>query len=243
MASVSPTQSDIQKVLRAFLLDVLPSGTVDVIQGKDNKVPEPALPNYVVMTPTRRSRLSTNGDSFVDSLFTGSIAGTVMTIATVVRGAIKIGSVVFGVGVSAGTKVTAFLTGAGGVGTYTVTPSQTVALKTLAAGSRDMLQPTNVNIQLDVHGPLAADNAQIIATALCDEYATQKFAEHPGGYDVTPLYAEDPREMPFVNGEQQYESRFVIEVGLQANQVVSVPQQFASAVDVGLISVDAEYPP
>lgn len=58
---------------------------------------------------------------------TGQIDGTTLTIANVVSGALYIGATVTGTGVTAGTRVTDFLTGSGGVGTYIVTPSQTVA--------------------------------------------------------------------------------------------------------------------
>ena len=58
---------------------------------------------------------------------TGQIDGTTLTIANVVSGALYIGATVTGTGVTAGTRITDFLTGSGGVGTYIVTPSQTVA--------------------------------------------------------------------------------------------------------------------
>lgn len=46
--------------------------------------------------------------------------GNTLTIETVVSGAVHVGDVVVGVGVAPGTTITAFLTGTGGVGTYTV---------------------------------------------------------------------------------------------------------------------------
>jgi hypothetical protein len=47
-----------------------------------------------------------------------------------------------------------------------------------------------------------------------------------------PLYADDPRYMPFVNENQQYEWRWVLEACFQVNQTVVVPKQYADAVDV-----------
>jgi len=73
----------------------------------------------------------------VGSSFTGSIAGTVLTVTanSVTRGAITIGQTITGTGISAGTKITGFVTGAGGNvnegGTYTVNKSQTVASTTI----------------------------------------------------------------------------------------------------------------
>lgn len=110
-----------------------------------------------------------------------------------------------------------------------------------APSTKSILQPTKVTVQLDVHGPASADNAQIITTLFRDEYATDAFAA--SGFDVTPLYANDAHQMPFVNGEQQVEDRWVVDVVMQCNPVVGVPQQFASQIDVGLISVTVAYPP
>lgn len=61
------------------------------------------------------------------SAFTGGISGTVLTVSAFSAGELTIGQTVHGVGVSAGTKITALGTGTGGTGTYTVNNSQTVA--------------------------------------------------------------------------------------------------------------------
>lgn len=60
--------------------------------------------------------------------FTGSIAATVLTVTAVASGTLAAGQPVSGTGVSAGTVIVNQLTGTpGGIGTYTVSPSQTVA--------------------------------------------------------------------------------------------------------------------
>lgn len=64
---------------------------------------------------------------------TASIAGTTMTVTAVGSGALTIGQTLSGSGVTAGTKITAFGTGTGGTGTYTVSASQTVASTTITA--------------------------------------------------------------------------------------------------------------
>jgi hypothetical protein len=59
---------------------------------------------------------------------TGSIAGTVMTIATApVGGTFASGQTVDGLTVLPNTTITSLGTGVGGVGTYNITPSQTFA--------------------------------------------------------------------------------------------------------------------
>jgi len=56
---------------------------------------------------------------------TGYIAGTTLTISAVASGTLIVGRTLAGSGVTAGTKITAYGTGTGGVGTYTVNISQT----------------------------------------------------------------------------------------------------------------------
>ena len=71
--------------------------------------------------------------------FTGSIAGNVLTVPAngVTAGGINIGMTLSGTGITPGTRIVAFQTGAGGNvnegGTYTVSPSQTTASTTITA--------------------------------------------------------------------------------------------------------------
>jgi hypothetical protein len=64
---------------------------------------------------------------------TADIAGATMTVSAVASGTLAVGATLSGTGVTAGTRITAFLTGTGGTGTYTVSPSQTVASTTINA--------------------------------------------------------------------------------------------------------------
>ena len=59
--------------------------------------------------------------------FTGSISGTTLTVTSVLSGTIAVGQAIFGQNVAQNTVITALGTGTGGVGTYTVSDSQTVA--------------------------------------------------------------------------------------------------------------------
>lgn len=66
--------------------------------------------------------------------FTGSIAATVLTVASGLTGTVGIGDVLSGTSVTANTYVVAQLTGpAGGLGTYTVSTSQTTSSTTITA--------------------------------------------------------------------------------------------------------------
>jgi len=61
------------------------------------------------------------------ALFTGSISGTTLTVTAITSGTIAISQALFGLGVTNATVITALGTGTGGVGTYTINESQTVA--------------------------------------------------------------------------------------------------------------------
>ncbi len=245
MPALLLTQSTAQAVLRSFLQAILPIGT-DVIQGQDNRVPEPANVNFVVMTAIRRDRIETNIDTYADTLFNGSINGSVLTVTGTSFGALFPGNQVFGVGVAPLTQVNSQLTGtAGGIGTYQVSASQQVSSEPLAAGTATLLQPTELTYQLDVHSKdvgTAADLAQTITTAFRDSYAFDFFAAlNP---NVIPLHADEGRQIPFVNAEEAYETRWIIEAHLQVNAALTfLPQQFAGALSVGLVDVNAAYPP
>lgn len=100
--------------------------------------------------------------------------------------------------------------------------------------------PMRLTVQVDVHGPASADNAQVIATLFRSDWASDQFAS--SGFDVTPLFAGEPRQLPFSNAEQQIEERWSIDIVMQANPLTTVPQDFADHLSVGIVSVDVTYP-
>lgn len=253
---ISPGQDDVFRVLGDFVYAVLPSGII-FQQGQANRVPEPREQNFVVAWPISFPRLATNVDSYLDVAFLGSIDDDVLTVTEVyaiVDGSsigtgvdpkpIEVGDTVYGTDVEAGTKIVAQTSGTpGGVGTYTVSVSQTITAEKMACGAQDIVQAVEWVVQMDVHGPQASDNAQILSTLFRDAYAVDYFAAHQfGAGRVVPLYADDPRQMPFLNGEQQYEDRLIVTARLQVNQTVRVPQQFADELD-DLTLVAATSPP
>lgn len=236
----NPTEDGAFTALTAFLDEIVPQNC-DVIQGQPNRVPEPKNPNFVVMTPRSRQRLSTNKTDYADVQFIASISGTTMTVTEIAFGAILPGATVFGAGVTDGTQVVSGPSD-GGVGAYVVDNAQTVASREMAAGVQTIEQATEFVVQLDVHGPLAGDIAQTISTLLRSSWGVDQFAAQDPNYGLTPLYSEDPRQLPFGNDQQQIENRYMIEAHFQVNPVVTVPQQFATEAVVGLVSIDERYP-
>jgi hypothetical protein len=118
----APTQSNILAALRSFLVQVLPRpGRTASRSTSSSRRPTASRSrqgdSFVTMTPTRFERIETNFDSYEDASFTGSIAGTTLTITAVdprfPDGALEIGTTIFGVGVADGTVVSEILTGTG----------------------------------------------------------------------------------------------------------------------------------
>ena len=72
--------------------------------------------------------------------FTGTISGTTLTVTAISAGTIAQFLYLFGTGIAAGTRITALGTGTGGVGTYTVNTTQTVASTSIFAGVSNTIQ-------------------------------------------------------------------------------------------------------
>lgn len=245
----APTQIDVLDALKNFLTGVLPAGT-PVLAGLLNRVAEVPDKEFVLMTVLRMMRLRTNVDSPEDLAFTASITGTLMTISAIdarfAGNPIAANLTVFGPGVAAGTLVVEQKSGTpGGVGIYSVSINQSVPSATLSAGTKELEAGSRVTVQLDFHGDpakmTAGDMASTVQAAFRDAYAYSAFAPETSG--ISPLHADDPRLVPYVNENQQVELRWILEAELQVNQVIRVPAQYADAVSVEIISVDAIYPP
>ena len=91
-----------------------------------------------------------------EAVITGSISGTTLTVTSMLSGEpIQLGQYIGGTGgggVSAGTYITAFVTGAGTTGTYTVNNSQTVTSTTLTlSGDGTLNDPSPMDLGV---GPL-----------------------------------------------------------------------------------------
>lgn len=241
--TISLTEAQALAALRSFLLgDILPG--IEVVRGEVNRVAEPEAADYIVLWPLSQERLETNETTYADNIVTGSIAATVLTVSAVTRGSLAAGILLLDEtgNLAVNTVIGSQLTGSpGGAGTYSVTPSQTVASETMYGGVRADAVATKLTVQLDIHGPNSGNNVRVIETLFRSEYATSAFAD--SGYDVVPLYSAEPRQAPFLNAEQQFEYRWSLDVCLQITPVIGTPQQFADQLHVTTIEVDTTYPP
>lgn len=97
------------------------NGLLSLGQDVDARAPIAAYP----------ARLELQGRGDWATLLTSSISATTLTVGSTTGGQIYVGSQIWGPGVTPGTYVTAFGTGTGAAGTYTVSVSQTVGSTTL----------------------------------------------------------------------------------------------------------------
>jgi hypothetical protein len=77
------------------------------------------------------------------AVVTGDITGTTLDVTAVSSGTLQIGQTLEGANVTDGTIITAFGTGTGGTGTYTISPSQTAASATIYALNWTVLPTTD----------------------------------------------------------------------------------------------------
>lgn len=96
-------------------------------------------------------------------------------------------------------------------------------------------------IQIDCYGPNSGDFVTILNDSW---YSDQAFnLLNPQG--VSPLWIDEPRFVPLVDGEQQYEDRWSMTLHLQFKPAITDVQQSASTVTLdpaNVINVDARYP-
>jgi hypothetical protein len=85
-------------------------------------------------TTTPVTRLEIAGNNNITWSVTASITGTTMDVTAVTTSGVAVGDLVFGANIQAYTRVTALGTGTGGIGTYTVSVSQTAASGSVAGG-------------------------------------------------------------------------------------------------------------
>lgn len=109
--------------------------------------------------------------------------------------------------------------------------STTIDMYDTDADTLTMMEPVQTSYQLDIHGPNSTDNARTLKLVWRSLWACDKVTV------FKPLYASDGSQRPFINGEGQYEDRWVLTIEMQINPSVVTPQEFADNVDVELLPV------
>lgn len=224
-----------------FFAQVTGLAKAQIIVGQPNRVAEPATPTFIVMTPIRFDRISTNLDGYEDSSFVASSAGNVLTVTELLIGTVPIGALLFGQNITSAIAIQSQLSGRPGeAGTYQLSQVLDLASQDFAAGGKVVQIASNVTVQLDFHSAdnSAAQLAQTVSALIRDPYGVSFFAALPKPQNaVVPLFADDPAQRPFVNAEGNYEWRWVLDAHFEVNQVARVPQQFADAVSIVTVAV------
>lgn len=104
-------------------------------------------------------------------------------------------------------------------------------------GSSKVENHIQYTIQIDCYGATSSDWANVITTLWRDDYGVQAMAPN-----ITPLHADDEKMMPIVDGEANFEERWMITAHLQYNPVVKVPIQFFDKAAASQINVNVTYP-
>lgn len=224
-------------VLGTFGLTPASGSAVPIIRGQVNRVPEPAGKDFVILWPIARDRIAMNIDTTLDVECVGSITSNVLNVTSIITGPLAVGQIIYGIGVAVNCRIVAQLTGSpGGIGTYSTTTTANVVSKHLYCGTISNMQETEITIQADVHGPASADNAQRLSTLFRDQFAVDAFQTQ--GLPITPLYTSEPRQIPFENGEQQTEERWVVDLCMQADVAIVTTMQFADKLDITTTPVE-----
>lgn len=130
-----------------------------------------------------------------------------------------------------------------------ITPMGVVGLSTVrtnyddptpTTGTREFTRPTQWSAQIDCYGEKAQDAALVLSIALRSQYGCEFLADR--GH-AQPLHCTEPKQLPFITGENQYTERWSFDAVLQFNPTVTLPQQFADQLHVDLIEVDTTFPP
>lgn len=104
-------------------------------------------------------------------------------------------------------------------------------------GSETILQETRISFQVDFYGSGALQRMTRFSTLFRDDIGCQWFVQD--GKDIHPLYAEDRRQLPFVNESRQWVDRWTISASLQLDQKIRLNNGSAILVgDVGIVCVD-----
>ena|SRR5690554_1483459 len=83
-----------------------------------------------------------------------------------------------------------------------------------------------VRVQLDFYGPMAESRSRIVANLWKNYYGTDNMEV------CKPLYVQSRQRHPYINDSNQYEDRFILDLGLQYNPTVTHAQDFAEYASV-----------
>lgn len=92
--------------------------------------------------------------------------------------------------------------------------------------SADIQNSVEVRFQIDFYGPLAEQRSRIVANLWRTYYGCERLTV------CQPLYIQSYNRHVYVNDSNQYEDRWIMDLGLQYNPQVTVAQDFTDLAPV-----------
>lgn len=113
---------------------------------------------------------------------------------------------------------------------------ETSIIGTATVATQTIVKPTKFAIQLDcVDKDGDATNwVDTLSAIWFSELGAQFFAP----YGIAPLYNEDPKFAPWVNSENQWENRWIVNTYLQFNPALVIPTYTYPGAIVGVVDVE-----
>jgi hypothetical protein len=106
------------------------------------------------------------------------------------------------------------------------------------AGSLAVQRPLRYTMQVDCYGTDSSNIASLLAVVFRTSQSVLFFQN----YSMTPLWVDEPKKMTFINGEEQYEERWVTVIHFQYNPSATAVQDYVTSTEVALIDADRVYP-
>ena len=160
---------DVGAYLRSASFSGVPLTTIQALSGVldisiDGRAVTSANINLSSATSySNAAALITTGLQSATGIFsgTGSITGDVLTITAVASGALHVGDVIAGAGVTPGTTIVSLGTGTGGIGTYNTSSTPDVASEAITSASAATCTFDAQRASFVVHSPTTGANSTI----------------------------------------------------------------------------------
>ena len=127
--------------------------------------------------------MSLFGTGWQDAVVTGSISGTTLTVTGVTSGTLVPGTFITGTGISADTRITYYLSGTGGIGTYIIDNAQTVSSTTITGFSTRIVGLLTGSGGTGTY--ITSDSGVIASTSITGNIQSKVTAANTGVYSFT----------------------------------------------------------
>lgn len=100
--------------------------------------------------------------------------------------------------------------------------------------STEIKQHYQASVQVDFYGENALKYAQMMVSVTKTDYSAQYLKD----FGIQPLYCDSARDMTNVNGEKQYERRYMVEFQIEFDSSFAVAQDGFERAELNLIKTE-----